>query len=121
MDPANLLQLADDTMIVAETDISLRLKFNCILNYSRQKYLEINYDKTKYMQMSDNPSLTDIVINEDISIGAVKPSTGYTWLGFVLSYTSNIYNLVEFNLNKKKFNVAKFYSWLQLNESTPFF
>ena len=45
------------------------------MNYSTQN---INYDKTKYMQMSDNPSLPDIMITEDITIGAVKPSTGYT-------------------------------------------
>lgn len=70
--------------------------------------------------MADNPELGDIVIEGEIAIGAVKPTVGYTWLGFVLSNSSNVQDLIHSNLNKKKYNEAKFFSWLQMNESTPF-
>ena len=66
------------------------------------------------LHFSDTPILDDININDNIYISA---SDGYTWLGFTLSHSKDICSLVEFNLNKRKFNIAKFYSWLQ---STPF-
>ena len=72
------------------------------------------------MHLSDNPSLVDLKLDDVTSISAVNPKDGYAGLGFILSYSSDIYSLIVFNLNKKKFNVAKFYSWLQMNESTPF-
>ena len=120
MNPVNLLQLADDTVIIAEGFESLCVKFRRVLLYSKNKFLEINCDKTKYMHMSNSPNMSDIDINYNVTIHPVKPKDGYTWLGFVLSYSNDIHTLVEFNLKKKKFNEAKFYSWLQVNEFTPF-
>ena len=70
--------------------------------------------------MSNDPDTDDLKINKDVSINAVKATEGYTWLGFSLSYSSDISRLIQFNFNKKKVNITKFYSWLHLNESTPF-
>ena len=43
----------------------------------------------------------------------------YCWLGFWLSYADNIPDLIQANLNKKSFNICKFYGWLQANQETP--
>ena len=118
MDPSNLLQLMDDTVVTAESKDILSLKMEKLINYSEQKYLEINTDKTKYMQLVNVPSMEDIVMDNHI-MKAVKPEDGYVWLGFILSYTNNVQKLIETNLNKKKFSLCRFYSWLEINETTP--
>ena len=88
--------------------------------YSNRKYLKINYDQTKYLHFSEIPLLEDIVINDEICISAVNPMDGYTMLGFNLSHSKDLSSPLEFNLNKKKFNIVEFYLWLHVYESTPF-
>ena len=58
-------------------------------------------------------------VNQEIQIEAVDPSVGCSWLGFLLSYANDILDLIFFNLKKKKLDIAKFYSWLQINRDTP--
>ena len=95
--PYELLQLADDTTILADNLPSLSRKVHNICTYSKNKYLEINYDKTKYMEMASNPKLDDLKITTDIIVQAVKPTTGYNWLGFTLSYANTVADLVQHN------------------------
>ena len=90
-----------------------------ILVYADRKYLHINIDKTKYLEFTNNPKLKPIRIDNHEIIEPVKPSDGYTWLGFCLSYHDNVPDIVSANLNKKMFNTVKFYNWLDVNESTP--
>ena len=59
-------------------------------------------------------------IDENIEIARVDSSDGYPWLGFHLSYSDCIPDLIQYNFEKKKFNTAKFYAWLQINRDTPF-
>ena len=70
--------------------------------------------------MNKAASCEPLQVNQDILIEAVDPRDGYPWLGFILSYADNILDLIFFNYNKKKLNIAKFYAWLQINRDTPF-
>ena len=70
--------------------------------------------------MSKTFSSDDIIINDDVTISAVDPAVGYTWIGFHLSYSDSILDLIKFNLKKKEVNISKFYFWLQNNENMPF-
>ena len=116
----NLLQLADDTVTPALSQISLAGNFQTIFDYSEEKYSKVNYEKTQYMQFSKSPCTEALQVNQNVQIEPVEPSAGYPWLGFHLSYADNIPDLVAYNFNKKKPNVAKFYAWLQINGDTPF-
>ena len=116
----DLLQMADDTTILADNFLSLTEKVKTVIKYSKKKYLEINNLKTKYMEMSINPTMNDLYISRDMSVKSVRSSDGYNWLGFWLSYSNDVPGLILANLNKKRFNISKFYNWLDVNESTPF-
>ena len=119
MDPFNILQLADDTIIVADKPSTFIKKMQCIFSYSDRKRQKINQKKTKYMHMSDKPK-QDININGNIIIKPVNPNDGYTWLGLCITPTPDIPKILQFNINKKVNNTCKFYSWLEMNEDTPF-
>ena len=116
---ANLLQLADDSIVLADNLVSLANKLIDVLRYCRDKLTIVNMEKTNYMEFSDEPTMECIEVEEQI-IEPVNPEVGYVWLGFHLSYNSDIYKLVEHHIRKKKSNEAKFYAWLKLNSSTPF-
>ena len=122
LDPFNLLQLADNTIVLAESKSSFTKKAQKIEQYSNKKDLKINEDKTKYLHMgnNDNSCRESIIISDKLQIKAVNDNEGYNWLGFWLTHTNNVKNLIKFNLKKKMYNIAKFYEWIQLNEDTPF-
>ena len=100
-----LLQLADDTVTGALSLSSLSDNFGKIFDYSQKKFTKVNYDKTQFMCFSDFLSKDPLRINEDIEIATVDPLEGYPWLGFHLSYTDNIPELVTYNLEKKNVNI----------------
>ena len=118
-DPENLLQLADDSVILAEHEHTLASKFEKVYEYVKNKYIVVNNDKTRYLHFSDNPTLQDILFDNG-SVQPVDPIKGYDWLGFHLLYSSKVSKLIEKNFNKKKVNIGKFYAWLQVNNNTPF-
>ena len=107
---ANLLQLADDSIVLADNLKSLSLKLTDVLKYCQDKLTIVNMDKTNYMEFSDEPSLVSIEVEDQI-IKPVDPKKGYVWLGFNLSYSSKICKLVHHHIKKKKSNEAKFYAW----------
>lgn len=115
-----LLQVADDTALTAGTKISLTRNLRELLDYSRDNYLIVNVTKTKYLHMSNTPDTSDIGIENDI-IQAIKPGEYHKYIGFILTPTNSLINLIKLNLSERKFNVAKYYSWLNENEYTPFF
>ena len=120
MDPMSLLQLADDTSVLAEKIASFVKKMLSLMQYSDQKHQKVNNGKTKFLHMSDEPCMDDIQLDENISIGPVNPKEGYGWLGLWLTPTSDIGTIILFNY-KKKINVTcKFYAWLEMNQDTPF-
>ena len=121
MDPFCMAQLADDTSISAETLRSMTGKFQKVIDYSGGKHQHVNTKKTKYMHMSSNPIQTPVVLEDGNVIDAVELNAGYPFIGFKLTYSDNIYILIENNMKSKMFNVAKFHAWLEYNDQTPFF
>ena len=121
MDPYCVAQLADDTSLTSESHESKKNKFQKIINRSDEKHQHVNTDKTKYMHMSPDPIRTPIILEDDRKIEAVEENDGYDFIGFRLTYTDDVHKLIESNLRSKMFNVAKFYAWLEYNETTPFF
>ena len=120
MDPMSLLQLADDTSTIADNLTSFINKMLCLIQYSIQKHQKVNNGKTKYLHMCNSASFDDIQLDDHISISSVLPKEGYIWLGFWLTPTEDLDKLLQFNLSKKMFVTCKFYSWLKMNEETPF-
>ncbi len=120
MDPMSLLQLADDTSTIADNLTSFINKMLCLIQYSIQKHQKVNNGKTKYLHMCNSASFDDIQLDDHISISPVLPKEGYIWLGFWLTPTEDLDKLLQFNLSKKMFVTCKFYSWLKMNEETPF-
>jgi hypothetical protein len=121
MDPFCMAQLADDTSISAESLVSMTGKFQKVIDYSGIKHRHVNTTKTKYMHMSSNPIQTPVILEDGKVIKAVEVNAGYPFIGFKLTYSDNIYILIENNLNSKMFNIAKFHAWLEYNDQTPFF
>ena len=76
MDPYNEAQLADDTVIFAETFTSIIQKFRCIFDYSKRLYQVSNIDKTVYCHFADNPIVEPIEINDVTLIKGVKSEKG---------------------------------------------
>ena len=119
MDPDNCAQMADDTILAAETRISLSAKFDQIYNFSCKKSQSINVDKTFFIHMSKNPDTKDITCNHGNILSSLELKKSATYLGMYLYHTNSLKDLIEFNINKKMFNIAKFKSWLEVNENTP--
>ena len=50
-DPDNMLQLADDTIILADSILSLCEKFDSLFSYAKKKYIVVNMSKTRFTCM----------------------------------------------------------------------
>ena len=121
MDPFNCAQMADDTIIAAENRTSLANKFEQIYDFSRNKGQSINVGKTLFIHMSKEFDSRQVVCNNDnIKVSSLDPGKSVPYLGMHLYHTNNLKDLVEYNLNIRLFNIAKYKSWLEVNENTPF-
>ena len=120
MDPHNCAQMADDTIIAAETRISQRNKFDRIYDFSCDKGQTINVGKTLFINMSKTPDTQDITCNNDRTLSSLEPGKSVLYLGMHLYHTNSLKDIIEYNLNKRMFNIARFKSWLEVNENTPF-
>ena len=119
MDPKNLAQLADDTSIYAEKDHNMKEKFKNTFEYSKTKYQSANIKKTLYCNFSDKPSYEPLKINDEITINSVDDKKGYKYIGTSFYPTSDVQEIIKKNINKRKVHLAKFYAWLDVNETTP--
>jgi len=120
MEPYNLAQMADDAILAAETTKSLGLKFESLDNFSDDKKQTINIEKTLYVHMSKQPETKPLPCgNSDISVSSLELGKSTSYLGLHLYHTHSLRDIIEFNLNKRKFNVAKYKSWLEVNQNTP--
>ena len=120
MDDNDLAQLADDTILASETRDSLKSKFESILIFSFQKKQFINIDKTKFIHMSPVPDTKEIITNSKDVLESLEVGKSIPYLGMHLLHTNKFKTIVEFNLNKRMYNIAKFKSWLEINKITPF-
>ena len=119
MDPYYLLQLADDTTITAEVFRQFIDNMAKIVRYSIEKFLRIHPTKSKYFHLTDNQKMIDdIILDGGITLKAI--TDGYNWLGFWLCNSKDISEIIKFHLSKKMIHVSSFYSWLAVNEDTPF-
>ena len=90
MDPFCLLQLADDTNLLAETIQSIIIKFSKLFAYAIERLQRINTKKTKYMHMSEDPIMEKLTLDSGDIIDPVDPKDGYAFLGFMLSYSDEL-------------------------------
>ena len=114
MQPCDCAQLADGTVLYAEQLETLRSKCKEILQYSRRKYQVTNMIKTLYCEFTAQPALVELKIDEMTSIDSVDENKGYSYLGMTFIPTNDMRKTIEKNLNKKMFNVSKFYGWLPI-------
>ena len=119
LDPYNLLQLADDTSLLAEFFEAMQKKFRALFLYSGTKYQVANIKKTFYCHFSNNPITEPMHIDDETIISSVDQQKGHPYLGMSFFPTNSIEEIVKFNVNKRMWHVAKFYGWLEVNENTP--
>ena len=121
MEPHNIAQMADDTILASQFRDSLKSKFKSVYNFSIEKKQSINIDKTLFIHMSKSPDLETLMFDDDNkNVMSLEIGKSIPYLGMHLYHTNSLKELIEFNLNKRMFNVAKFKSWLETNENTPF-
>ena len=77
------MQLADDTMLMAESFESLRKKLAVILEYSKEKYQIPNLKKTVYAHFSKNSTTTPILIEGSKPILSIEVDKGHSYLGML--------------------------------------
>ena len=118
MDPYNLAQLADDTIIMAEYFQSIIQKFRCLFKYSRTNYQVPNVDKTVFCHFTQNHSVISIKIDENTTISCVNSDKGHRYLGIKFIPTNNFDEIIKFNWKDRKGRMCKFYAWLEDNEET---
>ena len=119
MDPMNLLQLADDTTVLAETTPSFHNKMKTVQTYSEDKDMSIHPSKSKYLHLTNNVPLTnDIIIDGKMRMQPIDEK-GYNWLGFGLSKFNSVSEILRFHFKMKMVHVSSFYSWLDVNRDTP--
>ena len=120
MNEYDVLQLADDSVILAEDEDGFKRKALALAQYSRNKNLVINEKKTKYICAHRSSHQKTIIIDQGLKIDPVNSKLGYNWLGFWMIHSNELHELISFNINKKMFSIRKFYEWLSENEDTPF-
>ena len=120
MEPYNIAQMADDTVLAADNESSLATKFECLRKFSDKKYQSINHTKTMYMHMSKFPRTQPIKCRDGTIINSLKYGNSIPYLGMHMTHTSKLEEIIKFNINKRMFDVAKYKSWLEVNKNTPF-
>ena len=121
VEPHNMAQMADDTMLAAELRESLGPKFESVYEFSDDKKQSINIDKTLYVHMSKSPDTQPISCSDgNITVSSLEVGKSAPYLGLHLIHTNKLRDIIEYNVNKRMFNVSKFKSWLEVNKNTPF-
>ena len=119
MDPYSLLQLADDTTVLAESADSLQRKMHYLLEYSKEIFQIPNISKTVFCHFSDAPVLNPLQIDENTQLSSVDMVKGHWYLGVKFFPTNDTTKLILSNLNERASSWCRFYSWLEINEETP--
>ena len=119
IDPHNIVQLADDSTMLADGVMMLGDKMCRLLDYSAEIYQVPNIPKTVYCHFSDNPSLGPLRIDENTVLASVDPIKGHRCLGLKFLPTSDADKIIMFNLEDRLHHWVRFYAWLEENEETP--
>ena len=120
MDPFNIFQLADDTTVIAEVIRSFIRNMTIVSKYSLEKFLRIHLTKSQYLHLTSDitKKLSEDIILENMTLKPIIDA--YNWLGFWLSDTNDVAQIIEYHFKKKLVHISSFYSWLAINQDTPF-
>lgn len=120
MDPFNIFQLADDTTVIAEMIRSFIRNMTIVANYSLQKFLRIHLTKSQYLHLTNDIAnkLSEDIVLENMTLKPIIDA--YNWLGFWLTDSNDVAEIIEFHFKKKMIHISSFYSWLAINQDTPF-
>ena len=99
LDPYNLLQLADDTSILAEHFLSLQQKFIKLIKYSHTQYQVANVKKTVYCHFAKDPVTVPIEIDKNTKIFSIDEK-GHVFLGTIYIPTNDLNEIIKINLKK---------------------
>ena len=70
--------------------------------------------------MSKTPDTQAILCsNNNVTVFSLEIGKSSPYLGLHLIHTNKLREIIEFNINKRMFNVAKYKSWLEVNKNTP--
>ena len=112
----NLLQLADDTAMIAEDLDTLKEIFKQVLDYSKSKLMVANLEKTFYLELRKNTENVPLIIDNDTTIHPAKDGK-YIYLGMLFIPTNNITEIIEANLTHRSFHIKKYFDWVEINET----
>ena len=101
----DVLQLADDTAILAITLLSLRDKLIASFNYSESRYQIVNISKTVFCNFSSNPTTDPIILSSKLFVKSVEKE-GHKYLGTIFLPTNNIDEIILKNFNERIGNSA---------------
>lgn len=113
----SLLQLADDTALLAEERLHLCREFQQCLQFSKESYMYANVKKTYFLHLSDNPDVEPIRFDDTV----INPAENneYVYLGVKFVASNDLVVHIKKNFKDRSFHVQKFYDWLNINEATP--
>ena len=113
----NLLQLADDSCLLAEEKNFLTREFEQVLKFSKDNYMSANIDKTVFLELSDNND-TDPIMVGSTTLKSAK-SNEYDYLGMKFIASNNIISHIKRCLKDRMFHTSRYFEWLDINEETP--
>ena len=114
----HVLQLADDASIISNSCNDLAVAFKQLIEVSESKYMMINVEKTFYIHASKNPIHTTLRISEKQLIPPAL-NNQHLYLRMWILASDNIADHIKYNLNHRKYNIKKYYDWLNINQDTP--
>ena len=114
----HVLQLADDTGLMAEDTTILCDEFGQCFAFSKKNYMSVNNDKTVFLPLTDNHVFELLHIDEETVI-KIAEDEEYPYLGMWFVASSELLMHMEKNLQKRAFHSAKYFDWLHVNEWTP--
>ena len=114
----NVLQLADDTALMAEEKTMQCTQFNQCLKFSKDNYMIPNTDKTYFLHLSKEPDLEPILLHDGTTIQPAIDNE-HIYLGMKFITSDDITDHIKKNLQDRSFHIKRFYEWLEVNEYTP--
>jgi hypothetical protein len=114
----HVLQLADDTGLMAEDTTILCDEFGQCFAFSKRNYMSANIDKTVFLPLTDDHVSEPLHIDEETVINIAEDEE-YLYLGMWFIASSELLMHMDRNLQKRAFHSAKYFDWLHVNEWTP--
>ena len=114
----HVLQLADDASILTTSHSYLATAFRQMMDGSDEEFMLTNLEKTFFLDLCKNPDTDPIRVSESQSIQYAE-NNSHPYLGMGIVSSNEIVDHIKYNLSQRKYNIKKYYDWLEINESTP--